>query len=95
MTVQLINIGSGPNQGNGDSLRVAFAKINQNFSTIFDNPTLQPGFLYTDGNGNLKWTTDKIVSLIQSDSPPLYGNASTLWYNTTNGRLHIQSRAMG
>jgi hypothetical protein len=32
MAKQLINTGSGPNSGNGDPLRTAFTKINQNFS---------------------------------------------------------------
>lgn len=34
MTVQYINTGSGPNAGNGDSLRSAFTKINNNFAEI-------------------------------------------------------------
>ena len=32
-----INIGSSPNKGDGDSLRVAFTKINNNFQTLFDS----------------------------------------------------------
>ena len=34
MTIYYINTGSGPNAGNGDSLRVAFNKINQNFEYL-------------------------------------------------------------
>lgn len=32
---QIINIGTLPNDGEGDPLRVAFAKINNNFSNLF------------------------------------------------------------
>jgi hypothetical protein len=35
MTQQLINIGTSPNDGSGDPLRVAFAKINNNFTQLF------------------------------------------------------------
>ena len=34
-TQQIINIGSSPNDGNGDPLRTAFQKTNQNFSVLF------------------------------------------------------------
>lgn len=35
MTIQLINIGKAPNSGDGDSLRVAFGKINTNMNQLF------------------------------------------------------------
>lgn len=34
MTIQVINIGTAPNDGTGDSLRIAFNKINQNFAEL-------------------------------------------------------------
>jgi hypothetical protein len=34
-TQEIINIGALPNDGEGDPLRVAFAKINNNFSNLF------------------------------------------------------------
>lgn len=37
MPIQYINTGTAPNQGNGDSLRLAFTKINNNFSLLADN----------------------------------------------------------
>lgn len=37
MTQQLINIGTSPNSGDGDSLRTAFGKINNNFSNLFNS----------------------------------------------------------
>jgi hypothetical protein len=37
---EYINIGATPNDGNGDPLRVAFGKINNNFSNLFLTTTL-------------------------------------------------------
>jgi ABC-type sulfate transport system substrate-binding protein len=36
---QIINLGSSPNKGNGDPLRVAFAKINANFDELYTATT--------------------------------------------------------
>lgn len=44
MTIQTINVGSAPNDGNGDSLRTAFITINNNFSYLGN---------VTGSNGNL------------------------------------------
>lgn len=34
MTIQIINTGSSANSGDGDSIRTAFAKVNQNFAYL-------------------------------------------------------------
>lgn len=48
-TQEIINIGTLPNDGEGDPLRVAFAKINNNFSNLF--PTaINTSSSYTVGN---------------------------------------------
>jgi hypothetical protein len=36
-TQEIINIGASPNDGQGDPLRTAFAKINNNFTSLFTN----------------------------------------------------------
>lgn len=46
MSFYYINTGSGPNKGDGDSLRVAFWKINQNFANIGSSSTVT----ISDGN---------------------------------------------
>ena len=46
MTQQIINVGTLPNDGEGDPLRVAFQKINENFTQTFTAPGA-PG---TDGS---------------------------------------------
>jgi hypothetical protein len=38
-TQEIINIGTLPNDGEGDPLRVAFGKINNNFSELFSTAT--------------------------------------------------------
>jgi hypothetical protein len=38
-TQEIINIGTLPNDGEGDPLRVAFGKINNNFSNLFSTAT--------------------------------------------------------
>lgn len=48
-TQEIINIGTLPNDGEGDPLRVAFSKINNNFSNLF--PTaINTSSSYTVGN---------------------------------------------
>ena len=46
MAFQYINTGSGANKGDGDSLRLAFHKINQNFANIGSSSTVT----ISDGN---------------------------------------------
>lgn len=48
-TQQIINIGTLPNDGEGDPLRVAFAKINNNFSNLFST-FVNTSNSYTVGN---------------------------------------------
>jgi hypothetical protein len=40
MAQEIINIGTLPNDGEGDPLRVAFGKINNNFSSLFSTATV-------------------------------------------------------
>jgi hypothetical protein len=37
MTQQIINIGTQPNDRSGDPLRVAFQKVNSNFTELYQN----------------------------------------------------------
>lgn len=53
MSHEIINIGRLPNDGAGDSLRVAFDKINNNFSALFEvNPSLVFDPIKTGGTAN-------------------------------------------
>ncbi len=61
MTQQIIDIGSDPNDGEGDPIRVAFEKCNENFSELYDQNSGQasPGVFYVspDGDDNNPGTT--------------------------------------
>ena len=48
-TQEIINIGTSPNDGQGDPLRTAFAKINNNFTSLF-NTTFSTSTAYSLGN---------------------------------------------
>ena len=48
-TQQIINIGTLPNDGEGDPLRLAFGKINNNFSTLFST-FVNTSNTYSTGN---------------------------------------------
>jgi hypothetical protein len=48
-TQEIINIGTSPNDGQGDPLRTAFAKINNNFTSLF-NTTFNTSAAYSLGN---------------------------------------------
>ena len=50
MTQQIINVGNKVNDGTGDPLRIAFQKINNNFTTVF-----------TGGAAALGWDFGSII----------------------------------
>ena len=68
MARQNVNIGTSPNKGNGDPLRTAFTKINNNFSELYAGNFLSPTAL----NSSLIANTDGTLSL---------GSASNQWQN--------------
>lgn len=59
MTIEIIGVGSSPNDGTGDSIRDAFTKTNNNFS-YFDSLTqnLETGNLTAVGNVRLQFTAN-------------------------------------
>lgn len=64
MTIQTINIGDAPNDGNGDPLRTAFDKTNQNFVELYsnmlvvDSPSKEAnGYVWLPNDVLLQWGT--------------------------------------
>ena len=49
MTIQYINTGTASNQGDGDTLRTAFRKINDNFRELYDQSVPQIASATTAG----------------------------------------------
>jgi hypothetical protein len=87
MVQQVINIGTGPNDGTGDPLRTAFYKINQNFSNLFisvvntdlafsDN-TITTGVKGTT-NGNLILSPQGTGSVVVGPTNILYGTTGNI-----------------
>lgn len=80
MAKQLVNLGTGPNTKNGDTVREAFRKTNLNFDELYTTidptniPPSQTGqggkYLKTDGT-NLFWTDvrDDINTVIDGGTP--------------------------
>jgi hypothetical protein len=100
MTQKTINLGIA-DKGNGDPLRVAFDKVNDNFTELYANlTTYLPN---PDGNDGKFLTTDG-VDLIWDDipipdpvtapidvgaTPPGTHPEGTLWYDTVSGRIYV------
>ena len=90
MSQQNINIGTGPSAGDGDPLRTAFSKINQNFTELYSNVgSLTNSVTSVAGRtGNVILTTQDIVgfntnnfatvSYVQSVVGNTAGNISSL-----------------
>jgi len=81
MNKKLINIGKNANDGTGDSLRVAFSKINENFNELYDlrlcdlsdsaNVYIANSFIGIDANANLiiyRTFTSNVLDINITDS---------------------------
>jgi hypothetical protein len=79
MAKQLINIGSSVDAKNGDPIRVAFTKINSNFSELFDTVTL----LGAAPEGTTEIT---LLGLADVDSTYSPKTNDTLVYNKLQGK---------
>lgn len=92
--INFINTGTGANAGNGDSLRTAFNKINQNFVDL-ENSYVQSGVASFNGTGGvITFTATDITNLLgfipyNSGNPSQYvtqssvdGLASLLYLNS-------------
>jgi hypothetical protein len=69
MTQQPVNIGTGPNTKNGDTVRNAFTKVNHNFDEIYTS--LEP-MLTQDQSGN-------VGKILSSDG------THAVWIDTIDG----------
>ena len=104
MAQQTINIGSSPNKGDGDPLRTAFDKINDNFTELYardlntDAQTLSLNgntLSITDGNSvtlNISPVGDLTGSVFADDSTILVdGVAGKIRGDIENGTVNITS----
>jgi len=77
MTRQIIDIGSGELTGDGESIRSAFDKTNQNFAEVYTNV------------GNLTTSTPKMAVTDVGPTGPAV-KAGDLWYDEVSGRMFIR-----
>lgn len=83
-TQEIINIGALPNDGSGDPLRVAFSKINNNFSNLFS----------TFVNTNLSYSVGNTAGQVIFETPANTFTMGQLYIytadSTTNSSQTIQ-----
>jgi len=76
MTRQNINIGSGELAGDGESIRTAFDKTNQNFAEVYTNV------------GNLTTSTPRMAVTDVGPTGPAV-KTGDLWYDEVSGRTYV------
>ena len=101
-TQEIINIGTSPNDGQGDPLRTAFAKINNNFTNLF-NTTSSTSTAYSLGNvANQVIYTTPVETFTQAmlqirSSNPLTSDSQdiTLSAQITNDNANVRFTGYG
>lgn len=79
MAKKIINIGTGPNTKDGDTVRVAFSKVNDNFTEVYDTLTAL--------GGNTGSTSVIEVSIKGN----IYSQDDTLIFDYVTGKLNTVS----
>lgn len=81
MTNSVINVGTTPNDRNGDSLRTAFQKINANFTELYAN--IGTSINFSEVAQDILPATDNLYNLGSSDKQwhSLYVGVNTLYIN--------------
>lgn len=76
MAKQIVNIGTSPNQGNGDPLRTAFTKINENFTELYN---------LVDTSSFTELAQDYAAQMLVNGDH----EGATVEYNDANNKLNI------
>lgn len=84
MAQELINVGNVANDGTGDPLRIAFEKINNNFSEMFSIPVA------AGPNGSIQYNTITIATGAQAEASIASGIVTDITV-TANGVNYISS----
>jgi len=78
MAQQDIDVGLTPNDGQGDAIRTAYIKCNNNFGELFsrvqDTPPIAPGGTIGDTAGMIAYDTDYLYVCIAD-----YDTSSEIW----------------
>jgi len=91
MAKQIINIGSGQNEGDGGPIRLAFEKINSNFNELYDG-TVQTltlvGTTLSISGGNQVTLDDVFEGGLTADlTGSVFADDSTLLVDGVNGKI--------
>jgi hypothetical protein len=96
MAKQTINIGSGELAGNGESIRSAFSKINDNFDELYTNGGGGTGVTGPQGPSGAVGAVGPTgpagtggTSISTSDTAPLTPELGDLWYDTASGKMYV------
>lgn len=101
MALQTINIGTMPNDGNGDTLRTAFDKINDNFSELEQSTIISSQVATASSTGNVVIFSANASSftqgIFQINSIQMIGNVSSFVYgnNSQNVTLNVAKLTNG
>ena len=83
MAQKIINVGTSANKGDGDPLRTAFTKINDNFTDTYTRViALESGSLVTDFKGSV--FGDDSVVLVDGINSKIVGPVETTTLKTTS-----------
>jgi len=91
MTQQLINVGVSPNDSTGDPIRLAFQKINNNFSELYSNVASSDirltGNTITSTSGNINIAPNDGIVIVGTDSQLIVSNTAASTSSTTGALL--------
>lgn len=78
MALQVINVGITPNDGQGDAIRAAYIKCNDNFAELYsrvqETPPLTPGGTVGDAAGMIAYDTNYLYICIAD-----FDSSSEIW----------------
>lgn len=89
MPLQLIDVGTDPDDGTGDSVRDAFEKTNRNFDALAE--AIMPRLLQHAAFASLRHTHEDAVMRLVSDMPPaeVPTTLGAMWINASSGRIYL------
>ncbi len=83
MSKQIINIGTYPNDGTGDSIRDAMIKVNDNFNEVYGSWTATGPFTLLSDNSNTV-ITDKKITVNNVDLNGITLNSTAVFLDSNN-----------
>jgi hypothetical protein len=101
MAKLIINTGATANDSTADTIKLAFDKVNSNFTELYANlttylptPTGNSGKFLTTNGTTLSWSTlptpsPSAAPIAASTTAPGTHPDGTLWYDEISGRLYV------